>query len=139
MKKMAKVGLAVVVLMLMVSVAFAEYIPFKVSLTPSERLNVMSVLPQKDNIVTLRIVSNLEQEIGLTEEEMDIIGFIIENGRVINLGKLTEEDWNRVPAKEFTLGEIAKQLIADALKELSRREELQKYQLSIYDKFVGVE
>jgi len=133
MKKMAKLGLAVVVLMLMVSVAFAEYVPFKVSLTPAERLNILNLLPKQSNVIALRTSRKLELEMMLTDEEKSAMGMKIVNGAITNLQEI---NWSAVSEKEYTLGEFSVQLIIEELKKLDRTKQLQIFQLSIYDKFI---
>jgi len=143
MNMLRKMAVAVAVVLLVGSV-YAEYVPFKVSLTPAERLNVLNILPKEGNIITIQSVRRLEEELRLTVEEQVIMEFEIDpnTGNILNLTKPADNGgikWDKVPEKEFTFGDLEKGVVVGALKKLDKQEKLPVYMLSIYEKFVGVE
>ena len=128
---MRKLGLAVAVLLLLGSLCFAEYVPCKVKLGLLDRLVVMGLLPQESNFATLKIVTDLQLQLGPTEEEFKKAGLsAAPNGGVI------AKDWNAVEEKEFTFGEIAEGIIVDALKKMDKEKKLKREFMSVYEKFI---
>jgi hypothetical protein len=125
--------LAVAVVLCLVSAVYAEYVPFKVSLNLFERLTVMSLLPKESNFTTLKIINDLNMELAPTEEEINLSELKVNNDGTVSA------IWGKVPEKEFTLGEIAKKVIVDALKKLNKEDKLQMQYYTIYEKFVGGE
>ena len=128
---MRKLGLAVAVLLLLGSLCFAEYVPCKVKLGLLDRLVVMGLLPQESNFATLKIVTDLQLQLGPTDEEFKKAGLApAPNGGII------AKDWDAVEEKEFTFGEIAEGIIVDALKKMDKEKKLKREFMSVYEKFV---
>ena len=128
-----KISVLVLVICFVFAGVFAEYIPFNVSLTSTERLNILNLLPKQSNVMVLRTARKLELEMMLTDEEKSAMGMKIVDGIITNLQEI---NWSAVPEKEYILGEFSVQLIIEELKKLDRTKQLQIFQLSIYDKFI---
>lgn len=94
-----------------------------------ERIKALQVLPAQGNIVTLRIVHDLQQMLSPSEQE--IAEWQIKTGT-------TQITWDPIAdtAKDFAIGDTAKQIIAEALKALDAQEALTQEHISLYCKFV---
>jgi hypothetical protein len=111
--------------------SLAVYEPFKVKLTLFERFVVMTLLPIEGNYRTLKIVWDLQMELATTEEENKMAGLVDLPG-----GGTDAENWEAVPPKEIVFGDVAKQLIVDALTKLNNEEKLTRQHMSLYEKFI---
>jgi hypothetical protein len=98
-------------------------------LTVLERLNLLNLLPQKEDISVLKIVRDLENTLSLTEEEFKEFGVKLENDRT---------SWNEkgLEEREIAIGEMATKVCANALKEANKEKLLTKQHISLYDKFI---
>ncbi len=91
--------------------------------------------PIASDVVTLRIVRDLQGELGFSEDEMATLQFEEDNGQV---------RWNpdveaaQTP-KEFNFGPAALRIIREQLEKVSARKALTLQQLTLYDRFVGDE
>jgi hypothetical protein len=94
-----------------------------------ERFVLQRVLPVEGNLITLRIVRDLQRELGFSEEELAKIGFVTE-------GAQTTWNVDGDIAKDVPIGEVAKGVIVDALKELETSKRLPMDCLDVYEKFV---
>ena len=103
-----------------------------------ERLALLSVLPNQGGIVTLRIVRELQIELGFTEEEIEeyeIKNTILPDGKAAinwNPDKVNE-------TKDIKIGKIAKGVIVRQLRQLDSQNQLHISMLPIYDKFIESE
>jgi len=107
----------------------------------NERLLLLSILPEKGNLVTLRIVSEMRNDLALKEDEVKNW-----NVRVIGDGQVawgwTDEEHKADPtlaATDMTAeinmeGERTAQVVT-ALKELDAKGELTVQHISLCDKF----
>lgn len=94
----------------------------------AERIRLLGILPEKGNIVTLKIVGDLRSELSFSEEEIRDFGLNVTNDRII---------WNDgAEEKEVTFGDQATLLVARALKELNEKEELTLADVGLFEKFV---
>ena len=112
-------------------VSLAAYEPFKVKLTLFERFVTMTLLPVEGNYRTLKIVRDLQMELATTEEENDIAGLEDVPG-----GGTDADDWDAVPPKEIIFGDVAKNIIVDALTKLNEEEKLTRQHMTLYEKFI---
>ena len=101
----------------------------KAKLQIVERINLLSVLPEKGNFATLRVVDDLRRKLAFTDEELTAFEMKIETDRVL---------WNKEKDTEVEMefGEFAEKLIVDTLKELDKKEMLEAKHKSLYEKFV---
>ena len=98
-------------------------------LSPLERLNILSILPNEGNYLTLKIVRKLREALSFDEQEHKILKFVQEEG-VIKWD--TQNDFE----KDITIGEKATDLIVEALKKIDEKQKLTEQLYSIYEKFV---
>lgn len=95
-----------------------------------ERLMLMNLLANAEgNVLTLRIVRDLQSELGFSEEELQALNIVQEPGRIV---------WNQSAdvGKEIDIGSRAQEIISGALKKLDDVGKLTMNQLALYEKFV---
>ena len=104
-------------------------------LTIPERIALLSVMPAQGNVVTLRIIKELQNQLSFTEEEL-------KHYRIKNTthpdGNFTIS-WNPELAnetKDIEIGEVASNIIADQLKRLNSQDKLHVSMLPLYERFV---
>ena len=95
-----------------------------------ERLMLLPILPKEGNFVTLKILRNLNSNLGLNEAEYKEFEIKQENDKVTWNQKGNEE-------REIEIGEKATDIIVEALKELDKNKKLTERYFSLYEKFVG--
>jgi hypothetical protein len=99
-----------------------------VSLSILDRILVLGCLPAENNVLTLKVIKKLKENIGFNEEEMKLWNIQEKDGRIL---------WNnQAPSKDFEIGEKSIEIIADSLKQLSDQKKLTEQHLRIYEKFV---
>lgn len=98
-------------------------------LSVRDRIILLQVLPRQGNVTNLRIIRDLERELGFSEEEIKTFKFETTDAGV-KWDKTAEVD------KEIAIGEVAAKLIHDAFVELDKRNALSLEHLDVYDKFV---
>ena len=108
----------------------------KIELNVFERLNAMQILPKEGTFVTLKLVKDVGEKLGISQDEFEEYDVVEERKDGKKTGKV---EWNSekgiVPkGLEFTAREIV--LVADALKELDTDKKLTQIHLSLYEKFV---
>lgn len=92
-----------------------------------ERVVLLQLLPQQGSFVTLKIVNDLQNVLGFTEDELKKNNIKEVDGRIT---------WDENRDKEITIGEKATELIAEALRELDEEKKLQSQHYTLYEKFV---
>jgi len=131
-RKLNIVALVLCFVLVLGLLSFAkQYEPFKVKLTLFERFVVMTLLPIEGNYRTLKIVWDLRMELAPTEEEITLAKL-----KDLPGGGTDAENWEAVPLKEIVFGDVAKQLIIDALTRLDREEKLTQQHITLYEKFI---
>jgi len=101
----------------------------------SERVALLGVLPSEGNIVTLRIIRELQGRLSFTEQELkqySLKNTVLPDGNV----SLT---WNPKLAsrtKDIEIGETANSVIVGQLKKLSDQNKLQVNMVPLYERFV---
>jgi len=103
--------------------------------TIAERIALSNILPPEGNIVTLRIVRELQMQLAFDEKE--IKAYKIKNnahpdGRV----SITWDSDFTTKTKDVPIGDVAKGIIVERLKQLSSGNQLRLEMLDLYDKFV---
>lgn len=98
-------------------------------LTVLERLNLLNLLPQKEDIAILKIIRDLKSSLSLTEEEFKEFNVKNENGMLAWNEKGLEE-------REVRVGEMATQICVDSLKRANKEKLLTEQHISLYDKFI---
>jgi len=101
----------------------------------AERFALLGVLPQQGNVITLRIIRELQSRLSLTEEE--IKHYNIQNhanpdgsARVTWTPELSAE------VKDVAIGEAATGVIKEQLTKLNAQNQLHVTMLPLYEKFV---
>ena len=100
-------------------------------LSIQERLQVLNgLLPQEGDFVTLRVVNEANNTIGLSSDELEKWGVVQEDGMV---------RWNTTAESEvdIPITDAARGLIAKELNRLNDEDKLTIQQLSLWDKFVS--
>lgn len=101
-------------------------------LAVKERLVLLGILPQTGNILTLKTVRELREDLVLTpEEEKEFEVKTIENGRIA---------WNETKAmkadkKSFKISDGMKEIIVKTLKGLDEKEKLSADHICLWDIF----
>jgi hypothetical protein len=101
----------------------------KVELGIRERLTICRILPKEGNFVTLKLIRDLLNKVGLKAEEYTEFGIKEEGGMVM---------WNEnanVP-KPFEFAEAERELIKRQLKQLDESNKLDNETIAIYEKFM---
>lgn len=98
-------------------------------LSVSERLVLLSVLPNEANYLTLKIVRELKETLSFTEEEHKTYKFSQE-------GNVIRWDDTGQTRKDITIGEKATDIVRDAFKKLDNHGKLREEHISLYERFV---
>ena len=94
-----------------------------------ERFKLLQTLPERGDYVTIKIVRKLREDLSFSEEEIEELQFKQDGERMM---------WNpeAKQTKEFQFGPKATNIIAEALKGVSKREMLDGALLVLFEKFV---
>ena len=101
----------------------------KYELSVGERLSLLNILPPKGDITTLRIVADLQHDLGLSEEEIKTIGLRQEKGSV-------QWDATAEKNKKIEIGDKGKEIIVSALRKLDESKDLTIQLLGLWNTFV---
>jgi len=100
-----------------------------VKLNVLERLSLLQILPAESDFATLKIVRDLQNKVGLNEEEFKEYGIELENGSY----KWNEKGRNE---KDFELGDKSVEIIKAQLKEIDEQKKVTGRIMTLYDKFM---
>lgn len=94
-----------------------------------DRLMLLNILPTEGNFLTLKIVTQLRQDLSFTEEELKRFEIVQDGGSVT---------WNRIAdePKEVAIGEKATDIIVEALKKLNDTKKLTMQHYKLYERFI---
>lgn len=97
-------------------------------LTLKERIMAVQALPKEGDVFTQRVIRDLKEKLGLSDEDWKTYEVKSEGGRVI---------WNAAKDKgvEFKFGAKALDVIKESLAELNKQKKMNEDYLSLYDKF----
>lgn len=99
-----------------------------------ERLLLLnSVLPERGNITTLRLVQRFREELSFSEEEHAALKFQEEPGQPLRWAKKAESP------KEIAFGPKIRELIATGLMAASEAGQLTSQHLALCDRFLAEE
>lgn len=101
----------------------------------AERFALLGVLPQQGNVITLRIIRELQSRLSLTEEE--IKHYDVQNHA--NPDGSARINWNPELSEEetdITIGEAATGVIKEQLTRLNAQNQLHVTMLPLYEKFI---
>jgi hypothetical protein len=102
----------------------------KKQLSVLERILLLSLLPQKENIDTLRVIHDLKMNLSLTEDDIKEFDFKTdENGRM---------SWNErgLIEKDIEIGEKAMDICKKSILRADADRSLTEQHFTLYDKFV---
>lgn len=100
----------------------------KYKLKLGHRLALMQILPQEGNITTLRIISDLRKNLGLTEADHAKYGVKIDGGNLVWDGK------KDIPV-DIEIGPVAEKLISRQLRDLNKGKKLGEQHLPLWEMF----
>lgn len=94
-----------------------------------DRLVICRILPKEGNFVTLRLIRDLINKVGLKAEEYTEFGIKEEGGMVM---------WNEKAnlPKQFEFADAEKELIKKQLKQLDESNKLDSETVVVYEKFM---
>ena len=95
-----------------------------------ERVTLLGILPKESNFATLRIVSELQKVLGLSEEDHKNFG-ITQEGNNINWNDKGKEEI------EIKIGEKATDIIREELERLNKEKKITLQLYSVFKKFVS--
>ena len=94
-----------------------------------DRVLLLNILPREGDFKTLKILRKLTDDLGFSEAEAKALEFVTEGGAI---KWRSEAD----APKEVKIGEIAREIIADRLRELDKQKKLTLEHMSLYERFV---
>lgn len=92
-----------------------------------DRVLILSILPQKGNIVTMRIVSEFQAEVGFSDKE-------IRDWKIKQTETGVVWDGSKSSAKEFKIGESIISVLKEQIKELDEKGEIVPQHLELIKK-----
>ena len=97
-------------------------------LTVLDRLLVLSILPTEHDITTLRLMRDLQRNLGFTDEENTALKFEkLENG--------LKWDTEAVGERDIEIGLSAHASVLKAFKEIDKKKKMTYQLLAVYEKF----
>lgn len=107
-------------------------------LSISERLYLLSILPQEGSLITIKIVRKLRESLSFSEEEHKLFNIKMD----MNSDGSANVTWdNEAESKhepiDIVITEKAKEFIIETFKELDKNNKFSEVLLDIYDKFVN--
>lgn len=94
-----------------------------------ERLIILNILPKENNFTTLKIIRDLKDKLGFSEEEHKLFEI-----------KLSDQgfQWNKKgkEKKSFEIGEKAQDLIKESLEDLDTKKKLTEEMMGLFQLFV---
>jgi len=96
-----------------------------------ERIELLNLLPREGNAITLKVLRDLNDELGLTEAEL-------KKAKVVTDGPRLQWDVKAALTmdKDITVGPKALEIIKDALNTLETKGKLGLSHLGLYERFV---
>jgi hypothetical protein len=89
----------------------------------------LGILPEKANLLTLKIVRELREELSFSEDEHKAMKIVVKEDRITWSDKAEDKD--------VDTGAQAKELIEKTLRELNEKDELTLPDLALWEKFIG--
>lgn len=106
----------------------------KQKLNIAERIALLNILPYEGNVVTLKIIRDLQNQLGFSEEEMK--RFKMKNIRKPDGSTFAVWDSKYDEKKEIEIGDAANTIVVEQLKLLEKGKKLRMEMLTLYEKFV---
>lgn len=102
-----------------------------VELRLAHRLMLLQLLPDRGNLIMLRVAAALEKRLALSEEELTALNVVQKSDQIV-------WDASKDTPKEFTFSPVEAGVIVDALKAKERGQQLEKQMLPVWEMFIGV-
>jgi len=102
-------------------------------LNNAERLNMLGILPKESSIATLRIVRELRENLGFSDDEIKQIGLVETPNE--NDPTVFDFTWTDDKLKDVPVSDTAKKVILDTFKKLDRKEQMTEVLLDLYSRF----
>lgn len=100
----------------------------------ADRLNLLSILPEQGDFVTLRLVRDLRMDLALTEDEMVALKVTVSADSQRVTWDVAEAA--KAGTKDIVLGPKALTVISDQLKQMDAERRLTPALLGLYERFV---
>jgi uncharacterized protein YdgA (DUF945 family) len=98
-------------------------------LNVADRIRLLGILPKKGNLLTLKIVSTLRDDLSFSEKEHKDFEITIKEARIT---------WsNKAKEKDIEVGEQANKIIVDKLNQMNEKEEMTLPDIDLWEKFIG--
>ncbi len=92
-----------------------------------ERINLLGLLPEKGNLITVRIVAELRNDIGFNEKELSDWKIKTEGGQIT-------WDVSKVKTKEIIIGPSSIGVLKERVEELDKMGEITEQILPLIEK-----
>ena len=104
----------------------------------AERIAILQILPVEGDFTTLKILREVQSEVGFSEEDHKEFGIKKFNDKGEEDPNGTQVQWGAAGAKEVekNLGDKAKEMVREALLKLEGEKKLTPRHMTIYEKFV---
>jgi len=101
----------------------------KVKLSVLERVTLLGLLPPMENYATIKVVTELNRQLGFSGKEAKDIDFKVEGDRVV---------WNPSKEKEveFDFGKFETDIIVEALEKADTDKKVEPRMVPLWDKFI---
>jgi len=106
----------------------------KVLLTLKERILLLNILPREGTLVTQKIVKNLRDRFGVSDEDWKTYGM----EPIPEMPGQVRWDITKDIGTDFELGDKSLEIIKESLQELDNQKKVTEDFLSLYDKFLPV-
>ena len=94
-----------------------------------DRVLLLNILPREGDFRTLKVLRKLADDLGFSEDEAAALQFQQDG---VSIKWRQEAD----APKDVPMGEIAREIIADRLRELDKQKKLTLEHMSLYERFV---
>ena len=105
-----------------------------VKLSLRDRIALLNILPHEGNIITLRIMRDLQKDLSFSEAEISDYAITM-----MQVNENIKTTWNAAgnkAVKNVKIGENAESIIVEKLKELNEKKQLRMSLLDLYERFV---
>lgn len=96
----------------------------------ADRIRLLSILPEKGNLLTIKIVRELRENLSFSEKEHKDFG-------LKGLGDRIVWDDDKDKGKKVLIGDQAKEVIEKSLRDLNEKDELTVPDIGLWEKFIG--
>jgi hypothetical protein len=93
------------------------------------RIRLLGILPEQGNLLTLKIVRELREELSFSEDEHKEMNLVVKQDRITWSDDAVEKD--------VTIGDQGKEIVEKRLRELNEKDELTLPDLDLWEKFIG--